>query len=163
MQFSIDMPYPTIKVEKKDVDLAKEIFNLYAGSISEDTAIHSYIFQMLIFHDNKELKEIFKGISITEMHHLEILGLLIKELGLNPIFVGIKDKKATWFSGEYAVYEKDLKKILEEDIKREKIAIENYEKVINKTVDKHVIHILKRIILDERLHIKILSQLYQQL
>ena len=45
----------------------------------------------------------------------------------------------------------------------EKLAIENYESVISKTNDENVKYILKRIILDERLHIEIFKNLYNQM
>lgn len=156
----IDLPYPEIKVERKDVELAKEILNLYAGEISEDTAVHNYIFQMLIMHESEEKKAILKDVAITEMHHLEILGLLIKELGLTPFYVGVKNNTTKWWSGEYVTYENSWKKILLNNIGLEELAIQNYEKVIARTNDEHVRHILKRIILDERMHIEIFSKLY---
>ena len=162
MRYFVDMPYPEIKVEKKDVELAKEILNLYAGEISEDTATHNYSFQMMMMHDDKEKKEILKGIAITEMHHLEMLGLLIKELGLTPYFVGVNNGCTKWFSGEYVTYEKEWRKMLLANIGLEELAIRNYERVIEKTSDECVKHILRRIILDERLHIEIFSKLYGQ-
>lgn len=162
MQYKVDMPYPEIKVEKKDVEIAKEIFNAYAGEVSEDSAIHTYIFQMLLMNHQKEYKEILKGIAITEMHHLEILGLLIKELGFTPIYVSVLNNKTKWFSGEYINYSKEWKKMLLDNIKYEKQAILNYEKIITKTTDENIKHILKRIILDERLHIEIFQKLYGQ-
>ncbi len=162
MRYFVDMPYPEIKVEKKDVELAKEILNLYAGEVSEDTAIHNYTFQMLMMQEDKEKKEILKGIAITEMHHLEILGTLVGKLGLTPFFVGVNNGSTKWFSGEYVTYEKEWKKILLSDIGLEELAIRNYERVIEKTSDECVKHILRRIILDERLHIEIFSKLYGQ-
>ncbi len=158
----IDVPYPEIKVEQKDVELAKEILNLYAGEISEDTAVHNYVFQMLIMSEDQNRKKIIKEIAITEMKHLEILGLLIKELGLTPFYVGVKNNTTKWWSGEYVNYEKEWKKILLDNIGLEELAIQNYQKVIEKTKDEHVRHILKRIILDERLHIEIFSKLYSE-
>ena len=160
MQYKIDLPYPEIKVERKDVELAKEILNLYAGEISEDTAVHNYIFQMLIMNEDEERKNILKGIAITEMQHLEILGILVKQLGLTPFYVGVKNNTTKWWSGDYVTYEKDWKKMLLSNIGLEELAIQNYEKVIEKTTDEHVRHILRRIILDERLHIEIFSKLY---
>lgn len=162
MQYNVDIPYPEVKVERKDENLAKELLSLYAGEISEDTAVHTYIFQMLLMHKNKELKELLRGIAITEMHHLEILGILIKELGLTPLYLSIPNDCVKWFSGSYVSYEKKWKEMLLHNIRTEKLSIERYEKIIEKTTDEHVIHILKRIILDEQLHIEIFSKLYQQ-
>lgn len=160
MQYQVDLPYPEIKVERKDVELAKEILNLYAGEISEDTAVHNYVFQMLIMNEDQEAKKLLREIAITEMHHLEILGILVKQLGLTPFYVGVKNNATKWWSGEYVTYEKDWKKMLLANIGLEELAIQNYEKVIEKTSDEHVRHILRRIILDERLHIEIFSKLY---
>lgn len=162
MRYCVDMPYPEIKVERKNIELAKEILNVYAGEISEDTATHNYVFQMIMLHQDEEKKNILEGIAITEMHHLEILGLLIKELGLTPFYVGVQNGSTKWFSGEYVTYEKEWKKMLLDNIGLEELAIRNYEKIIDKTDDENVKHILKRIILDERLHIEIFSKLYNQ-
>ena len=163
MKYSVDMPYPNVKVEKKDKELAKKILSLYAGEVSEDTSSHNYIFQMLMFSENKELKEIFEGIAIVEMHHLEILGTLIKELGLAPVFLSIEAGKIKWFSGNYVNYNKNLRKILLKNIEIEKMAISNYERIIKETNDKNIVYLFKRIILDERLHIEIFEKLLQQI
>lgn len=158
----MDMPYPEIKVASKNLETACALFNLYAGEVSEDTSIHNYIFQMMMVED-VEIKKLLKEIAITEMHHLEILGLLIKALGLSPLFVGVSNQKTKWFSGEYVNYERDLKNILLDNIRLEETAIKKYEEVISIANDSNIEHILKRIILDERLHIEIFSKLYQQL
>lgn len=159
MKFNVDMPYPEVKVERKDLELAKKVFNLYAGEVSEDTSTHNYVLQALMFSENEEIRKILKEIAIVEMHHLELLGTLIKKLGLVPLFLSTNNNKIKWFSGSYVFYEKDLKKVLLKDIYIEKMAIKNYETLISETSDKNIIHLLKRIILDERLHIEIFEKL----
>ena len=163
MKYCVDMPYPEVNVEKKDLELAKKLFNLYAGEISEDTSTHTYILQMLLYSDNEEIKKILEGIAIVEMHHLEILGTLIKKLGLVPLFLSTDEDRVKWFSGKYITYEKSIKEAMLKNICIEKLAIKNYESLINETTDENVIHIIKRIILDERLHIEIFEKIYDQL
>lgn len=163
MKYCVDMPYPEVKVEKKDLELAKKVFNLYAGEVSEDTSTHTYVLQALLYSENEEIKEVLEGIARVEMHHLEILGTLIKKLGLIPLYLSVEDNKVKWFSGKYITYEKNLKEAILKNICIERIAIKNYEALINETNDEHVIHIIKRIILDERLHIEIFEKIYQQL
>lgn len=163
MKFCVDMPYPKVQVEKQDIELAKQIYSLYAGSVSEDICIHSYIFQALILEDNEDLKKILKGIAVVEMHHLEILGQLIKELGLTPIFGSFQNDKLRWLSGEDVRYDKNINEMLLNDIKAEKETIKKYEMIIKNTSDEYIRHILKRIILDERLHVEIFSKLYEHL
>lgn len=158
MKFCVDMPYPKVQVEKVDIDLAKKIYSLYAGNISEDICIHSYIFQMLVV-DNEDLRKILRGIAIVEMHHLEILGSLIKELGLTPVYGSFENNQLKWLSLENVRYDKVINDMLFNDIKSEEETILKYEEVINSTTDEYVRHILKRIILDERLHVEIFSKL----
>mgnify|MGYP001102517944 CR=1 FL=1 len=161
MQVKVDIPYPEVKVSSKNIKLAKEILSSYAGPISEDTAIHNYMFQYLIL-ENDEIKNILKEIAIVEMHHLEILGELVKKLGLTPLYLSVINDKTKWFSGEYVTYEKELKNILLDNIRNEELAIKNYEKIIIQTDDEYVKYILKRIILDEKLHIQVFMKLYSQ-
>ncbi len=161
MQVKVDIPYPEIKVKEKNIKLAKEILSSYAGSVSEDTAIHNYIFQYLIL-ENDEIKNILKEIVIVEMHHLEILGELVKKLGLTPLYLSVSNDNTKWFSGEYVTYEKELKNILLDNIRNEELAIKNYEKIIIGTDDEYVKYILKRIILDEKMHIQVFMKLYSQ-
>lgn len=162
MKCYVDMPYPSIMVQKRDVELAKKILNVYAGEVSEDTSTHTYIFQSLI-SQNEEIKKILKDIGIVEMHHLEMLGLLIKKLGLLPIYISENNNNLKWFNGKYVNYERNLKKLIRDNIEMEKKAIRNYDEIIKETDDNYVIHLIKRIILDERLHIEIFEKIYQQL
>ena len=162
MEYRVNIPYPEVKVEKKDIEIAKDLLNSYAGRTSEDSAIHDYVFQEMM-QNNEEIKKILKGISIVEMHHLEILGKLIYALGLTPLFASVVDGRTKWFSGEYVNYEKNWQQTLLDNIYQEEIAIRNYEKIIEKTKDENVGHILKRIILDERVHIEIFTKLLNQM
>lgn len=161
MEYRVNIPYPEVSVEKKDIEIAKDLLNSYAGRVSEDSAIHDYVFQMMM-QDNEEIKKILRGVAIVEMEHLDILGRLIYALGLIPLFASVVDNKTKWFSGEYVNYEKNWEQTLLDNIFQEEVAIKNYEKIIAKTKDKNVKYILKRIILDERIHIEIFTKLLEQ-
>ncbi len=162
MQFCLDKPYPEVKVDKEDKKLALCILNSYAGRVSEDTAIHNYIFQTLT-QNQDQIKKILEGIAIVEMHHLEILGKLIIKLGLKPIFAPKNDNTLSWFSGEFIDYEMNLKEVLLNNIQNERAAIIQYTNIINRTNDLNVRKILNRIIEDEELHIKIFDDLINKI
>ncbi len=162
MKYSVNIPYPKIEVEKKDIEIAKDLLNSYAGRVSEDTAVHNYVFQMMM-QNNEELKKILRGIAIVEMKHVSILGELIYALGLTPLFASVVDNHTKWFSGEYINYERNWEQTLLDNLTQEEMAIQNYEKIITKTNDENVKHILKRIILDERVHIEIFTKLLEQI
>lgn len=161
MEYRVNIPYPEVKVEKKDIEIAKDLLDAYAGRISEDSAVHDYVFQMMM-QDKEELKKILRGIAIVEMGHIDILGRLIYALGLTPLFASVEENHTKWFSGEYVNYEKNWEQTLRDNIYQEEAAIRNYEKIILKTNDVNVKHILKRIILDERVHIEIFTKLLEQ-
>ncbi len=161
MSYEANLLYPEIKVEKKDLKLAKELLASYAGEISEETAVHNYIFQMML-QSNKKIKETLKQIAIVEMHHIAILGQLIFKLGVVPYFLSINHKKIEWFSGHFINYERDWSAVINQDIKEEIEAIQNYEKIILHTKDPNIKAILKRIILDEEIHIQLLKQLKEE-
>lgn len=163
MKFFVDMPYPEIKVNKKDIELAKKIFGVYAGEVSEDTSTHNYSLQSILFSYNEEIKEVLKQIAMVEMHHLEILGTLIKALGLTPLYLSVENNKVKWFSGSYITAEKSLKDAIFKNINYEKQAIKNYERLISETDDENIKYIFKRIILDEELHVEIFEKIYCQL
>lgn len=160
MKCNIDLAYPKVRVMKKDSSVAKLLMHSYAGNVSEDTAIHQYLYQSMVLKDEyREISEILSCISKTEMHHLRILGLLIKELGVYPVYLDpVVDNYEFWTS-KYVCYENSIEKMLLADIEMEKKAILEYNSLIHVINDEYVKEILKRIVLDERLHIEILEKL----
>lgn len=156
MKCYIDKPYPSIRVEEKNEDYAKLLLKNFAGKVSEDTAIHLYLFQMLILKDDcKELANALEKIAIVEMHHLEMLGETIKLLGIKPVYgTMIGDYFNPWNGNNvnYTIKKEDMLKI---NIKAEEKAIKNYQQNIALINDKYIKVLLARIIEDEKLHIKI--------
>lgn len=155
MEYKSTLPYPEIKVERKNTEYAKMLASAYAGNVSEDTAIHLYMYESFVL--NNEYSDIMEQIAIVEMHHLEILAKLIYLLGLEPIYKTYDPNK--YFSGDYIKYGKTLNNMLEINIISEEIAIDNYEKLINIIDDKYIKEILNRIILDEKIHLEIFKKI----
>lgn len=152
MYFS-NKPYPVVRVEGRNKDYAKLLLNDYAGSVSEDTAIHQYFYQALIINDEK-IKNDFLHIAEVEMHHLNILGKIIELLGIKPLFGVVNDSTLTPWNAEYVDYTVKFKDILILNIKQERDAIINYKRHIEEIDDKYIKESLNRIIEDEILHIK---------
>lgn len=155
MEYKCNLPYPEVKVEKKNIEYAKMLSNAYAGNISEDTAIHLYMYQSIVL--NNEVSDILEKIAVVEMHHLELLAKAIYLLGLDPMYKSYTPDK--YFNGQYIRYQKDLNDILEINIISEEIAIDNYEKLVNIIDDKYIKELLNRIILDEKVHLEIFKKL----
>ncbi len=164
MKCHVEIPYPKIHVTKKNPDLARLIMHSYAGDVSEDTAIHQYMYQSVILaKEYKEVSRILEEIGKVEMHHLEILAELILELGVYPIYLDpIVDHHEFWNS-KYVAYETELKPIILANIEAERNALSQYNSLIHLISDESVKCVLKRIVLDERLHLEIFEKIYQSI
>ena len=157
---SLGLPYPKIEISEKNSNYANLIKKSYAGTVSELTAATQYIYQNLIA--KSLIGNILGEIAKVEMHHLEILGELIVALGENPDFsISKKENKLHWNSKFICTCD-SIKEMLLEDIKNEKEAICQYRELTNLIDDENIIILLNRIILDEELHIKILTNLYER-
>ena len=83
--YSLDLPYPEIKVKEKNSKYIDLILLNYSSAISEFDAIAQYTYhQIALTYTNKEISDTLCGISIVEMHHLEMLGKIIILLGGEP-------------------------------------------------------------------------------
>ena len=146
MEYKVNKPYPEIRVEQPNLEYAKLLLEDYAGTISEDPAVHLYLYQHLV-----------------EMQHLEILGKLIKLLGLDPAFVSFKDDRLVAWTANYVNYTTDLETMIDVDIMSETKAIQKYREHVQMLDDVYIKQILLRIIEDEEIHLDIFKKLKELL
>lgn len=160
MKCKLDIPYPKIQVEKRNMETAKLLMHSFAGEVSEETAIHQYLYQSFLLETkNSDVAKILEEISKTEMYHLKILGLLIKKLGVYPVFLDPTMGSYDFWSSKDVSYASSLPLMLEKDIEAETKAIQTYRELIYVIDDVYVKEILKRIVLDEQLHLEIFQSL----
>lgn len=154
--YSDPSPYPEIKVSGQNKYYAKLLLDDYAGTVSEFSAINQYLYHHFAI-DNKyqDIRNALENISIVEMYHMEILARIIKMLGLEPIYVGTLNK---FWDAKYVYYGKNLCDQLIADRQSEVDAIKNYEKKILMIKDPYIQDIIKRIILDEKIHLEIFNK-----
>ncbi|WP_373898191.1 ferritin-like domain-containing protein [Haloimpatiens sp. FM7315] len=157
--YSDPSDYPQIKVTGPNLYYASLLMDDYAGAVSEFTAINQYLYHHFFFEEISEyLGKLLENVSIVEMWHLEILADLIKKLGGNPIIAGSYSTYGTFWNGSFVYYGMTTCDRLKGDIDSEYRAIEEYEKHIFMINDPYIKKILKRIILDEKVHIKLFNQ-----
>ena len=161
----VQLPYPSVNGIIKNKKLAKMINNSYAGGHSEMTAILQYVYQGFFFEKCNDVTtaNLLKSIAIAEMKHLDILGKLILELGLDPVFALQTPCGYDFYSASNVSYSKTLKKMLYDDILGELMAIQGYQKIISATNDQKIIEIISRIKLDEELHVLALEKRLSEL
>lgn len=157
------LPYPSIAVSQKNKHYAEMIQLSFTGAVSEFSAICQYMNHYFrTFDKYPKIAKALEGISLVEMYHFEILGKLIIELGGDPGYWIIKkDKKLNW-NPNFINYGLDAHEMLTYDISDERAAIKQYSDCQKKIKDSNIIAIIDRIILDEEIHIQILTELLKE-
>ncbi len=157
----VDLPYPEIKVQRRNREYADLLSVDYCGFVSELSAITQYINnENRIAGERCSMARTLLGIAMAEMMHLQKLGELIVLLG-GDIDFSAKTRNGClkMWTPEYLSIPENVDKMLAADIEAEKEAIRQYEMHINMINDDCVNAVLRRIILDEEYHIFLLDVL----
>lgn len=171
-----DIPFPPIKVERKNPGYATLLLDAFASSAdSEIQAITQYIYHSKTISNNIISKALM-CIALIEMRHLDTLSELIPMLGGKPFYEN--SNKNFWMTGNIAyvdkniIYEKEhsntgnnegnSREKLEVDIDGERNAINGYKRLLKAIEDKYIEKIILKIISDEQTHIKIFENLIEK-
>lgn len=158
-KYAYDAPYPEVKVASRNIEYAMLLQDDYAGVVSETTAIMQYLYHHYFYEEkSRKLSRIVEGISINEMHHLEILAETILLLGGDPKYRGSYSTQCNFWNGSFVNYGTNICQQLQMDLQAELEAIETYRKHIQLISDPYVDAILERIILDEQVHMRIFRE-----
>ncbi|OQB14365.1 MAG: Ferritin-like domain protein [Firmicutes bacterium ADurb.Bin193] len=152
-------PYPPARPEKPNRYYAKLISGAFAGKVSEMTAIAQYTVHGFFTDGYPEISVGYRYIAMVENIHLEMLSMLIADLGLKPILASYEANQ--FWNGSFPVYAYDIREILRADLRGERAAIAHYKKLITQIDDRHIKELLARIIQDEEKHIEILTSYYE--
>lgn len=161
MKYYSDKPYPKIMVEKPNIEYAKILLFAYAGNVSEETAVHQYLYQSFVLED-EDVAKIIEQIGIVEMHHIEMLAETIQLLGMDPKYRVYCLGEEKYWDASYVPYPKTMIEMLNQDIQSETEAIQNYQKIIELIDDKYIQQMIERIIEDEKIHLMIFKTLLQK-
>lgn len=157
LEVKSNLLYPEVEATKNICD-AKLLMNDYAGRDSETTAAMQYMYQYYIVDQfDHDIASVLEKIGITEMTHHEMIGKTIVKLGGDPIISGL----GPFWNGSFLCYTRQLKSMLLADIAGEETAIRNYTKTAMCVTEKSVADLIYRIILDEEIHIQVLTQILE--
>ncbi len=157
----IDLPYPDLDGIEKDLKSATIIAPAYASMHGELNAILQYLYHYFIFKKDgyEKTANVLMQISVAEMHHLKIIGELFTKLGVDPVYSRMPPFGYNYYSCAGVCYSKTPVKMLIDDVSGEILAIKSYEKMVGELKNERVASVIKRIALDEELHIKMLKEL----
>ena len=136
---------------------AELLYSSFAGEEGELTAVTQYIYEHIELKRYESFSKILLSIAIEEMHHLELIGNLIRRLGSKPYY--INSQKCMWNAKNIKYHFNNVYDMLMFNIESEKKAIKCYEEAIKYTQNKSIKELLERIILDEKTHLEIFNRL----
>lgn len=156
-----DTPYPPIRVIGKNPRWACLIGQVLRSKDGEMTAITSYLYQHWTLPPcYQSIRDITYRIAQVEMHHMDILGSLTVQLGGLPKFA--VDACSSW-NGMAVDYSTNIRHVLLENLSGEQAAVNTYGSLAKEITDPYVQQILKRIAMDEQVHVCIFKQLLDTL
>ncbi|MBQ9745680.1 MAG: manganese catalase family protein [Clostridia bacterium] len=152
-------PYPELRVERQNAHYARLLSLAYAGQESELTTILSYIYGSKVCEGRAPdtLADTLRCISKVEMRHLDMLGELITLLGGDPRFCGPDARVG--INTAMLAYRKEPAQVIRGAIAGEEGAIRLYGDLIRNINDECVRAVLRRIVMDEELHLKIFREM----
>ncbi len=157
-RYSVELPYPQVTIIKPNRRYAAIISGAFGSKGSEMTAITQYGIHRLFLQGYPEAFDAYKYIASVEMTHWQLLGGLIRDLGLEPRFLSYETN--CYWNGSFPAYRRAYHEILEADVEGEYAAIEHYTRMIGLIDNEEIRSLFRRIILDEEKHIEILTGLY---
>lgn len=133
----------------------------YARMLKVDLTFSKNESTSILQYQSWILSEKFSEIALT-MHHLDMLARLIVLLGGDPEYSAVYKNRARFWSSDMISYQKRVTTIMKTNLVMERGAIDFYEKQCQIIEDPHIVAILQRIILDEKIHIKIFEKFLRQ-
>ena len=165
-KFMVNLPYPNVNITNPNPCYGQLLLCDYCSCTSELRAVLQYNYHRL------RLTELYPDVALAlnyicgvEMIHLDLLGEIILQCNCDPKYRTLpfgSGGQSNYYrcTPDCCDYSKTLGKILLENIALEKAQIEQYRRRCTQIPDESITGILKRIILDEELHIEILSGFY---
>jgi len=152
-----NIPYPKLMNIRQNIRYANLLYDNFAGEEGELTAVNQYIYEHIELKQYEGFSKILLSIAKEEMHHLDLIGDLIKRLGKKPYY--INQNQCMWNANNIKYHFNNIYDMLMFNIESEKKAIEGYKEVIKYTQNKSIKDLLERIILDEQTHLEIFNRL----
>ncbi len=159
--FASPLPYPSldgIHPNSRDLQAIRED---YSGIISELSAITQYVYHQLYAKEEGDTSvgSTLLSIAQIEMRHLNLLGSAILKLGGDPRFIYQEDCHLVYWNGSVIDHSTQIQQMLVADIVLERKTIACYIRQANATCQPALAALLRRIVLDEEIHISILQGL----
>ena len=162
---STDSPYPSAEGMGRDRESVRIISPAYADRGSELTAILQYVFHATVFSglQMKQYSRLLTEIAVSEMHHLDMLGGMLYQMGALPVYTSCPPRLFDFYSTAAVSYSCEPEKMIQDDIHGEEEAIRQYQSMLRRLRNEQVSAVISRIICDEELHLQTLHSIMSEI
>lgn len=162
---SADSPYPAVEGKGTDRESVRIISPAYADCGGELTAVLQYVYHAIVFSglQMKQYSRLLMGIAVSEMHHLDLLGGMLYQMGALPVFTSCPPRLFDFYSTAAVSYSCEPAEMIRADIRGEKEAIRLYQSMLRRLRNEQVSAVISRIILDEELHLHTLQSIMSEI
>lgn len=157
MNFKSDLIYPEIKVTEENIEDAKKLLSIYTSRNSIINNIFTYLYQSSFLEE--KYSNILKELIEVEIFHAKIISKLINLLGFKPRYIYKSINNYKYYNTSYINYNIDKNNIINNNIILKEKLILKYKKLVEDIEDNNVKEILKRIIIDENIHLRIFNEI----
>lgn len=158
-KYELHNKFPEITVSLLPDDVVNLVMNIASGTKGEFTSLGQYMYQHFILFKNDSFTNIYTAmerIAIREMIHLEVLSKKLHLCGSDPQYCRYIDNNkdiCNYWSAGYVNYIQDIKGFIIDNINLEKIAIEDYNRLLKISNDENLNEIVNLILKDEHSHL----------
>lgn len=154
--------YPQVQIENPDPVYAREMLGNIGGPDSEMSAAGQYFYSYLMTGDQPEIAKLFHRLAMEEALHLELFAKAAQQLGADPRLWRATERRHRYWSPKSIHYSKKIRKIVTNALIDEHMTVDKYTKQIKTIKDPNLVELLRRVLEDEKEHIKILTDLLKQ-
>ena len=149
------------EIPEPNFTYAMWLYEAYAGTDSELSAITTYLYQAVIL-DRPEFDALLRPIAYEEMQHLEKLALALRHLGVDPRYGSLRSGHWVDWRSRFINYTSELCALLDLNIEDEAKAHRDYLELAQKIPIPEIQCILTEIAADEERHHYLFCQAKQQ-
>ena len=157
MGIQASAPYPTPRAQGRNPACAEMMLSNTAAANSEMSAVAQYRYARLMsMQADPEVSLLFHKVSMVEMHHLDLFSQLALELGAEPRLWHCRNCRKEYWSPCHVNYAHcPAKELVKAALDAEREAIRKYGCQLERIADPHIAALLRRVIEDEREHVKL--------
>jgi len=161
-------PYPAVRVEAKNPAYARIMLGNIGDQNSETTSFALYLYNQVITSTSADqgLTIAFQAVAEAERKHLELLSQAAFQLGADPRMWAVTGNVAQpmrYWSPGLLTYTANTRAMLQNALALERATIAKYERQTQEIRDDGILLLLRRILLDESMHVEIFRVLLDAL